>query len=388
MILGAAHEPAHRARLSRRRFLTGAASATALLCVPELARSGEAPAWSRDASAALARGHEWLWNAQSDGGRFPSATYGLLASGQSLTPFALASLLAGPRELLVARADRIHQAITAMMGMRNESGALGFATSSLDYPCYATGMMLSCLGSARPSGWQSLAAHSVDWLRSQQLRADDGWTGHPAQGGWGMGSIAPRVPPHAGHVDLSMTRRVIEGLRATTVARDDPALVEARTFVARCQTKDGSFVYSPVELALNKGLRDPGGRPLGYGSATTDGLLCLDALGLIEAPAFERGVRWLREHHRVDRNPGLDGGPMEPFAEAMRGYYRAGAAQCFARFGGPDGWEQSLAATIVTEQEADGSFRGTNGLQKEDDPIIGTAFAAQALAAALSSPRS
>jgi hypothetical protein len=180
-----------------------------------------------------------------------------------------------------------------------------------------------------------------------------------------------------------MTRRVITGLRSVGVPSDDPALVEARDFVKRCQTGDGSFVYSPVELALNKGLRDAEGKPRGYGSATTDGLLCMAALELTKSGSFQQGLAWLQGHHRVDRNPGLDGGPMEPFAEAMRGYYRAGAAHCFARFGGPQDWARSLAETIVTEQEADGSFRGKSGLQKEDDPIVGTAFAVQALAAAL-----
>ena len=200
-----------------------------------------------------------------------------------------------------------------------------------------------------------------------------------------MGSRPARRPPNAGHVDLSMTRRVALGLPAVGIPQDDPALAECRDFVARCQTRDGSFVYSPVERALNKGLRAPDGSPRGYGSATTDGLLCLGAVAVLPSDALERGDRWLREHHRVDRNPGLDGGPMEAFAEAMRGYYRAGAARCFARWGGPEGWHQPLAMAIVAEQHADGSFRGTNGLQKEDDPIIATAFAVQALAAALGS---
>ena len=78
---------------------------------------------------------------------------------------------------------------------------------------------------------------------------------------------------------------------------------------------------------------------------------------------------------------------MEPFAEAMRGYYRAGAARCFARSGGPAGWRQGLTAAIVAEQREDGSVRNENALQKEDDPIIGTGFAVQALAAALASGR-
>jgi hypothetical protein len=196
-----------------------------------------------------------------------------------------------------------------------------------------------------------------------------------------MGTRALRTPPNAGHVDLSMTRRVVEGLRAVGLPPDDTSLVEAHGFALRCQTRDGSFLYSPVELALNKGRREPDGRLRGYGSATTDGLLCLAALGLTNGEAFERGRAWLLAHHRNDRNPGLEGGPMEPFAEAMRGYYRAGAAHCFARWGGPEGWRPALAQALLTEQHPDGHFRNPNGLQKEDDPIIATSFAAQALAA-------
>jgi hypothetical protein len=72
---------------------------------------------------------------------------------------------------------------------------------------------------------------------------------------------------------------------------------------------------------------------------------------------------------------------MEPFALAMRGYYRAGAARCFARWGGPRGWRSRLAGVLANEQRPDGSFVGTSPLQKEDDPLVATAFAVQALSA-------
>ncbi len=369
-----------RRSIGRRRFLAGAASTAGLWALP-LGWGCAASGWSAtEDPGALARAHRWLWNAQTPDGRFASATYGLLASGQSLTPFVLDSLLVAPQPLLVPASPAVVRAFEAMRQMRDGQGALGLSGPSLDYPCYATGLMLSCLGAARPEGWRASADPSIAWLRGQQFRARDGWQGHPAQGGWGMGDRGVRRPPHAGHVDLSMTRRVLDGLCAVDVPADDPAIVEARDFVARCQTADGSFVYSPVELALNKGLRGPDGSPKGYGSATTDGLLCLQALDRGRSEAAERAADWLRANHRVDRNPGLDGGPMELFAEAMRGYYRAGAAHCFARVGGPPGWQRALAEAIESEQRADGSFVGTNGLQKEDDPIVGTAFAAQALA--------
>ena len=74
---------------------------------------------------------------------------------------------------------------------------------------------------------------------------------------------------------------------------------------------------------------------------------------------------------------------MEAFSEAMRGYYRAGAAECFMLTGGPAGWRGELCDAIEAEQRPDGSWKNDNPLQKEDDPIIATGFAIRALAAAL-----
>jgi hypothetical protein len=271
------------------------------------------------------------------------------------------------------------RAADAMIGMLAPSGALGFATSAPDYPCYATGLMASCLGILGGDRAARAGPLVIDWLRSQQLRGAAGWSEHPAQGGWGMGDRLRRQPPDAGHVDLSMTRRVVEGLRSLGVPTEDPALIEARDFVFRCQTPDGSFVYSPVELALNKGHRGENGDPRGYGSATCDGVLSLYALGIGHSDPAERALDWLRTNHRVDANPGVVGGPMEPFAEAMRGYYRAGAATCFAEASGPAGWRAELIATVVAEQREDGSWLNENPLQKENDPLIATALALTAL---------
>ncbi len=100
------------AQVSRRRFVIGAASAVGLCWVPARAGFGtaEPSAWASQTRTALDQGHAWLWDAQTRDGRFPSATYGLLASGQSLTPFALESLLFAPPELLSARGGEIARA--------------------------------------------------------------------------------------------------------------------------------------------------------------------------------------------------------------------------------------------------------------------------------------
>jgi hypothetical protein len=391
------------ARTTRRRFLGTAATGVMGLwlaacdstervrpVVPETEPPDAPPkeAWRLRAEESIRRAADWLWDQQRKNGVFPSSTYGLMRDGQSLTPFSLLALLQIDPQLYPLPFEKSGKALVRMVTMSMPAGALGMANATLDYPCYSTGMMLTCLGLLKPDGWAQAADLSATWLRGQQFRSAAGWKDHPAQGGWGLGSRTKRVPPDAGHVDLSMTRVVLEGLRAAKIPPGDPTIAEAADFVARCQTPDGSFVYSPVELALNKGVRGEDGRSRGYGSATTDGLLAWIALGRAgDDSALRSAAEWLRLHHRVDRNPGLDGSPMEAFALAMRGYYRAGAAECFMLTGGPAGWREELCEALGAEQRPDGSWKNDNPLQKEDDPIIATGFAIRSLAAALRQPR-
>ena len=81
-----------------------------------------------------------------------------------------------------------------------------------------------------------------------------------------------------------------------------------------------------------------------------------DALGgpsLYPRDPAEKAIAWLRAHHRVDANPGVEDGPMHLLAEAMRGYYRAGAASCFAAAGGPASWRRALKTTIAEHPSID-----------------------------------
>jgi hypothetical protein len=193
-----------------------------------------------------------------------------------------------------------------------------------------------------------------------------------------------------------MTRRALEGLRSAGIEPGDATFRLAFRFVMRSRGADGGFVYSPVEPQLNKGLRHGEGF-MSYGSATCDGLLALRAVspGDIAAqapdqrPAATRlALAKLRSMHRTDANPGLQGGPMEPFATAMRGYYRAASSRVFSAFGGPDGWQRAMTEAVCGEQRGDGSWQNESNLQKEDDPLVATAFAVRALSRSLESVRS
>ena len=348
--------------------------------------------WISEARAALSRGLDWLWGQQSDDGRFRSSTYGFFREGQSLTPFALDALLDVAAAGVEVDGARVAMALEAIHLMTHK-GAVGLLGAAADYPVYATGLALSCWGRVRPPGWEDRVRSHLGWLLDKQLTGEE-WSGHIAHGGFPMGGGERPTPATPGHVDLSMTRRALTGLRDAGLPLDHRAFRLGRRFVLACAGEGGGFVYSPVQPELNKGggLRtgDPPISVASYGSATCDGLLALRAVTagpLTEAthPRVGSALVWLRRHHRLDANPGVQGGPMEVFGPAMKGYYRAASSRVFEALGGPEGWEGELVKAVLDEQREDGSWANPSNLQKEDDPLVATPLALRAVARAIAS---
>ena len=189
-------------RVNRRVFVLTAAAAAA--------------AWSwRRERGSLARAADYLWAQQAADGGFHSATYGLLRSGQSLTPLVLGALLRVPDAMVPPPAGAVDRAIAFIRRHTSVDGAVGVTGGGADYPNYATALAVDALVAAQRHSWRADIAPMVAHLRAQQFTEANGWTpDHPAYGGWGMGG-AIRRPPDAGHVDLSMTRFVLEVLRSS-----------------------------------------------------------------------------------------------------------------------------------------------------------------------------
>jgi squalene-hopene/tetraprenyl-beta-curcumene cyclase len=359
-------------RVDRRVFLLTAAAA--------------AGCWGKRDRSALMRAAQYLWAQQAADGGFHSTTYGLLRSGQSLTPFVLGALLRVSDATASAPAGAVDRALAFIRKHTSVDGAVGLTGGDADYPNYATALAVVALVAARhrlsavahrakAGSWDADIAPMVAHLRAQQFSEANGWTHeHPAYGGWGMGG-AIRRPPDAGHVDLSMTRFVLEALRASGVDGSDPAMSRARVFLERSQNHDGGFFFSPVTPALNKaGQRAEGF--VSYGTTTADGVLALRASGVPDDDdRMARAIAWLDTHHRSDRVPGFDAGarPQASWRSGLRFYYAAALAR--AR-------PQQLVR--LPEQADDGSFRNDNGRVKEDDPLIATTFAIQMMARARS----
>jgi hypothetical protein len=352
-------------RVDRRVFLLTAAAAAAC-------------SWKGERSS-LSRAVQYLWAQQAADGGFHSATYGLLRSGQSLTPLVLGALLRVPDATMPAPAGAVDRAIAFIRAHTSVDGAVGVTGGDADYPNYATALAVDTLVAAqrrlpavahraKAGSWTGDIAPMVAHLRAQQFSEANGWTPEdPAYGGWGMGG-AIRRSPATGHVDLSMTRYVLEALHAAGVEGSDPAMSRARVFLERSQNHDGGFFFSPVTPALNKAGQSGEGF-VSYGTTTADGVLALRASGVPDSDdRIARAIAWLDRHHQSDRVPGFDEDDRSQasWSAGLRFYYAAATARV-----------RPQHRVRLPEQADNGSYRNRNGRVKEDDPLIATTFAIQ-----------
>jgi hypothetical protein len=330
-----------------------------------IAAAGAAGCTRRDATTPLEKAARYLWSRQAEDGGFHSAVYGLLRSGQSLTPFALGALLEIPESRLPRSANGVDRAFEFIRKHTNADGELGrMDATSDDYPNYATALAVSAFVKARPDGWEKDIAPMIARLRAQQFAEANGWKmSDPAYGAWGMGGPILR-PPEAGHVDISMTRYVLEALRAAGVPASDPSIARALVYLERSQNPDGGFYFSAVNPDINKA-GEEGGQFRSYGTATADGVLALRAAGVSDTDSrIANAIQWLKDHHKPDAAPGFDPASRQMWSSGLRFYYADVISRTIPGL-----------PVVLPDQESDGSFRNSNFLVKEDDPIIATTFA-------------
>jgi len=332
---------------------------------------------------ALRDAASWLWSRQEADGGWHSHTYGLLRSGQALTPFVLDALLRVPEDVYPQPRAQVERALAFLRDHTQASGALGMTDPDVpDYPNYATALAVSAIARAHRDGWQAQVAPMVAYLRSQQFTEQNGWHPQdPVYGAWGMGG-GRRRPPDTGHADLSMTRYVLDALHAAGIPLDDSALPVAGIFVERCQNPDGGYFFSTTEVDTNKAGQD-GDHFRSYGTTTADGILALLATGHRTDDAHVVAAeKWLTSHHRGMAVPGFVGEAYQRWPNGLAFYYSAASALAFQALDGDAG--PSVADALRRTQRRDGSWANPANLVKEDDPLIATPFAVIALTTARS----
>ncbi|MEM6458629.1 MAG: hypothetical protein AAF710_04490, partial [Planctomycetota bacterium] len=228
---------------------------------------------------------------------------------------------------------------------------------------------------------------------------------HPYFGGSGYG--------RNGRPDMSNTQFMLQALYDSGVDCEDPAFLNALTFISRCQgieandyfpegtiVNDGGVIYA---TSVNKDHKDRpvsyanpdqvdearAGRPVsglrGYGSMT---YAAFKSFLYADLPRDDDRVaaalNWIQDNYTLEQNPGM------PEAVKLQGlyYYYLTHARALAAWGATyldltDGtrvdWANNLIAALVERQNDDGSFVNTASRWMEDNPVLVTAYSVIAL---------
>jgi squalene-hopene/tetraprenyl-beta-curcumene cyclase len=347
------------------------------------------------ASAALERGIEWLMKQQAVDGGWHSVTYGQMSGGvgnTALVVYAVAKLPPAMRSEYQPQFDRAVRFVLANLDAAEPEAKHNAA----DYPTYAAALLLSALTHTASEGWTQERSKLRDALQKSQQRAGRGWARDELGfGGWNQTGGGAGDAKRSGNTNISVTCFALEALRADD-ASHQAAVADALVFLGRCQNLspdgmgDGGFFFTPgVDDPLNKaGLLERAGKPptaRSYGTTTADGLCALVACGLPRDDSRIRAAqKWLEAHESIELVPGFPHGDPETAAagEGLQFYYYAALARAIHQF--PDsaiaGRKSALLKTLVEQQRADGSWRNSNTLMREDDPLVATALAVTALA--------
>jgi hypothetical protein len=359
--------------------------------------NGESRATADDAlqeriDRSLERAAAWLESRQADDGGWHSAVYGQMGGGAGNTAHILSAMSRLPRAIRVQCRPSTGRAIDFLFRSRGPDGFVQAPDKSSDYPNYATALTLSALATRGGDGEQWISELRDYLIAAQQAKrlpweSDDGGIGS-----WGLVGGASSDPSSHRDGNLSTTRTVLEALDASGGVPNSTSELAVR-YVTRLQNADGGFRFA---YEVNDPLNKAGVQPVidhdsnvsakSYGTATADGLCALVACGVAKAdPRVRAAVAWLDDHGEVESVPGwpdtVEIAADSSAREGLRFYYYAALADAMLHF--PDAEFVNRRAALVDRllkgQSADGSWINVANSQREDDPLIATAWAVAAL---------
>lgn len=295
-------------------------------------------------------------------------------------------------------------------------------------PNYNTSICLCALAKAPDApGAKEAIAKAQAFLRTLQFGE-----GAMAQPALGAESAKPVDKDHAfyggvgygrsGRPDLSNTAWMLEGLKASGVASDDPAFQRALVFLQRTQmqeqyegakindmeyakgSRQGGFIYgtSASRDRIGSGVSevknidetlDDGttvSKLRAYGSMTYSGFKSYLYAGLSkDDPRVKAAMGWISKNYSVTENPGAGNDGMYyyyvVFARAMQANGSPTVTQTTSDGGTQERrWANDLLTQLATLQNEDGSFRPFKDGARwmEDNKVLITAYALIALEAA------
>ncbi len=393
------------ARLHRRTMLQSLVAAfVAPGCRDNL--QSETPMISSPATNSTDRAHyslqlglDWLMQQQAADGGWHSKTYGAMECGVGNTALVLHALSHLPAETWWSYQANIASGVRFLLANQAASGAVCALDGSTDYPTYSTALLLTAMKRMSIQSFEQQQLAMQRYLKQSQQTGRQGWSVNDESfGGWNQVADDESQTKVAGQTNISITFFAIEALEAAN-ALENETRTAALQYLARCQNHrrqasgDGGFYFTPsVDDPLNKaGLISDSAdlqQAKSYGTATADGLCALLTCGINHRDSrVQAAADWISRHVLNKNVPGIPSdNERVGFRESLRFYYYAALGRVVrqAPWSLSLNHRFSLLAILLQEQRADGFWRNTSNLMKEDDPLIATVWATATLGTLLS----
>jgi len=393
----------------------------ALSAFGTIGMAAEPAAMAKQIDAAMQAAGDYLVARQSADGAWRSEVYPPFRDGDALTPLVLRSLLSiDPSAKLETACQLGSKYLEAPV---QPDGTIRPGPHGLNYPVYTAAGAVVVLSNPANADRRRARDAWLRYLRERQLTEALGWQpADTAYGGWGYSPDRPRKPqpgePAAPLSDpnLSATVFALEALRAAGAKADDPAVRGGLAFVERCQNfsansqkepgspatiaRDSDFDDGGFFFMLDDAVRNKAGiaghdwaareRYHSYGSTTADGLRALLLCGMAtDSPRLIAARHWLEGRFSPDTQPGDYAKDREHARQSLYYYYAHSQALAWKALALRDNTLRksiapraaALAGELIKRQQADGSWRNSAVDVREDDPLVATPLALEALAA-------
>lgn len=337
---------------------------------------------------AIDRGIAWLLKQQAKDGGWHSVTYGQLKDGAGVTALILDTLSQLPADSVKQHEAAINHAIRFLEPGVKKRGAIAAPDGSLDFPTYASALLLSA--GARFGQKQAFVERWSETLReyllTAQLLEPRGFKpDHPSYGGWDFLGSGDADGITTG-TNVSIVAYALEGLANDKSAAADKARAAAKLWLLRCQQPGGGFCFTPEPLSLNNKAEfqdEARTQPRAYGTATCDALRGLLACGLTaQDDVITQGLAWLTKRPALEVVPGFEDLPAETeWRRGLRLYYYTGLTRLLPLFTAAERISRmsDIERILLRDQHATGYWQNESDRMRENDPLIATCFAVNAL---------
>jgi squalene-hopene/tetraprenyl-beta-curcumene cyclase len=331
-----------------------------------------------DVEQSRTNGINFLRNSQADDGSWTTP------NAPGITALATTALL---KSGLDPDSPTIRRAIKHIQGHIKPDGGIYYSDSN--HRNYETCIAIMTLHEANPDGrFDKTIGKAQTFLRKLQWDEGEGLeSSDAAYGGAGYGSHQ--------RPDMSNTQFLIDALRTTGVAADDPDIQKALLFVSRAQNLesefnntpfaakvgDGGIIYTPAAGGESKAGTTANGGLRSYGSMTYAGLKSMIYAGVkADDKRVKAAFEWISKYYTVTENPGLR-------QQGLYYYYHTFAKALTVMTvdvvtdadGNQHNWRDELAAQLIKLQRKNGSWVNKADRWYEGDPNMSTAYSLLAL---------